>query len=153
MNLLVVLGRSIIVILMICATFGCATGPVFEKPEAAPEGSAQVYVYRVLRPVGAIPYLASIDESTELINLPNGSWQRLVLPPGNHSISVKDYFGVSYCGPRPLNMQLRSGETAYVRQEVYVVSFVMNVTTLGCSLKQPPEESALAEMSNLRRAQ
>jgi hypothetical protein len=152
MTATLVLFRATTLAVLAAAASGCATGIPFEKPDAAPEDSAQLYIYRVLRPSGPLPYLASINGADLPISVLNGSWQRLLLPPGNHALIVKDYFGVSYCGPRPLVMQLRPGETTYVRQEVYVTTLVMNIATLGCALKRHPQEAALAEMKNLRRA-
>ncbi len=133
---------------------GCATGPVFQKPEPVSSDSAQLYVYRVARMLGAAtPHRVLIDGAQEPLSLPNGSWQRVVLPPGHHSVVVKDVFGVMYCGPSPLAVHLQPGETAYVETEVLLLRSVGIYTDLRCTLKQQHEEAALKELQNLRAAQ
>lgn len=137
---------------------GCATGPVFQGPEAAPKDAAQLYVYRPVRMAGGgTSNKISVDSRSDTLSLPNGSWQRVLLAPGTHTVSVRDYFNTMYCGPFPLTLQLLAGQTTYVENLVglsgVAYSGTVALSQTGCSVRTVPEEQALKELASLRGAQ
>ena len=135
------------------AVAGCATGPAFQAPLPAPADQAQVYVYRpfVLAASG-MSHKITVDAKAETLSLPNASWQRVLLPPGPHVVSIQDYIGAMRCVPFPLRLEVAAGQTYYVAN---VVKTTQGVGTLwvGCTVESRPQAQALKEMSGLSGAQ
>lgn len=126
---------------------GCATGPLFKALEAAPDNLGQVYIYRPFVLSGAIPHRISIDGSDARLSLPNGSWRRIVLPPGPHTLRVTKPITDERCGA--LGLQLKPGETIYMLDRVNVIVLGANRVVLTCSLSGQTREDALQGMANL----
>jgi hypothetical protein len=132
------------------ALAGCATGPTFSSPEAAPAGRAQLYVYRPLVLAGGgVVHQITIDGKPETLSLPNSSWQRVLLAPGAHTVSIKDFFSIMPCGS--LRIDLTPGQTAYVANVVKTTPGLGNLS-ISCSVAAVPQEQALKEMAGLRGA-
>lgn len=129
-------------------TSGCATptGAPFTKAEAAPEGQAQVYLYR------KSAFQAGGQNSSVQLNnqdmgeLFNGSWMRFTLAPGEHVLGVK---------PSPISktyetrLQLVNQQTQYVEFAVPAL-MLANMFMLGSDIAQRTPEQGVADMQGLK---
>ena len=129
-------------------TSGCATptGAAFTKAEAAPEGQAQVYLYR------KSAFQAGGQNSSVQLNnqdmgeLFNGSWMRFTLPPGEHVLGVK---------PSPISktyetrLQLVNQQTQYVEFAVPPL-MLGNMFMLGSDIAPRTAEQGVADMQGLK---
>ena len=129
-------------------TSGCATpmGAAFTTAEAAPNGQAQVYLYR------KSAFQAGGQNSSVQLNqqdigeLFNGSWMRITLAPGEHVLGVK---------PSPISktyetkLQLVERQTQYV--EFAVPPLVLaNMFMLGSDIAPRTPEQGVADMQGLK---
>ena len=129
-------------------TSGCATpmGAAFTTAEAAPNGQAQVYLYR------KSAFQAGGQNSSVQLNqqdigeLFNGSWMRITLAPGEHVLGVK---------PSPISktyetkLQLVDRQTQYV--EFAVPPLVLaNMFMLGSDIAPRTPEQGVADMQGLK---
>ena len=135
---------------------GCASGPAFQAPEEPQPGSAQLYVYRPTRFVGGVNvHQVKIDARADALRLPNGSWQRVQLTPGTHTVAISDYLGIMHCRPL-LQVQLQAGQTAYVENVVELASYTaagnVGFSNLACSTVVRSADQALKDLSGLRSA-
>jgi len=130
---------------------GCATGARFDGPQAVPPDRAQLYVYRTASMVGlANSHKIAIDSKPETLSLPALSWQRAVLYPGPHDVTIKDFFGLTQCGT--LRLELAPGQTAYVENIVGTINSA-GVPVVGCWMAHRTPDEALKAMTDLRAAQ
>jgi hypothetical protein len=129
---------------------GCATGPAFQSPDSVPPDRSQLYIYRPLVLAGGgVVHKITIDGGTDALSLPNASWQRVELAPGPHTVSIKDYFGLTPCGA--VTIELSAG------QSVYLANVVKTTPGLGalyvsCTVVKKPTHEALKELMGLSRA-
>jgi hypothetical protein len=145
------LFKNLSVIAIAVALVGCATGPAFKSPEAAPADRAQLYVYRPLVLAGGgVAHKVTIDGKAGTLSLPNASWQRVVLAPGAHTVSIKDYFNLMPCGG--LGIELAPGQTAYIANVVKTTPG-LGALYVSCSVITKPEDQALKDMTGLSGAQ
>ena len=143
--------KSLTVIAIAAALVGCATGPAFKSPETAPADRAQLYVYRPLVLAGGgVAHKITIDGKPEALSLPNASWQRVLLAPGAHTVSIKDYFNLMPCGG--LGIDLAPGQTAYIANVVKTTQG-LGALYLTCTLVSKSGDQALKEMTGLSGAQ
>jgi Protein of unknown function (DUF2846) len=129
-------------------TSGCATptGAAFTKAEAAPEGQAQVYLYRKSA-FQASGQNSSVQlDNQDMGELFNGSWMRLTLAPGEHVLGVK---------PSPISktyetkLRLINQQTQYV--EFAVPALVLgNMFMLGSDIAPRTPEQGVADMQGLK---
>lgn len=138
--------RSAAWLALILSLAGCATGPQFTTPEAPPPDAGRVYVYRTFKLIGGAGHHVYVDSSKEALSLPNGSWIKLDLAPGAHSIRVEDLFGVTQCGSVALNVQ--AGEVAYVANYVNTTQG-LNRLYVSCSVARQTEGQAKLEITGL----
>lgn len=141
-------------------TSGCATptGAAFTTAEAAPDGQAQVYLYR-----RAALYASGQSASVQVNNkdmgeLFNASWMRITLPPGEHVLGVK---------PSPISktyeikLQLEDKQTQYVEFAVSPSSLayasgnapfnsIMNAFMAGSSIAPRTPVQGVADMQGLK---
>ena len=126
---------------------GCATGPQFTAPEAPPQETGRVYVYRPFKLIGAgTVHHVYLDSSKDPLSLPNSSWLKLDLSPGAHSIRIEDFFGVMQCGTVGLNVQ--TGQVAYVADHVNTTQG-LNRLYVSCATARQTEEQAKPEITGL----
>ena len=127
---------------------GCATptGAAFTKAEAAPEGQAQVYLYR------KSAFQAGGQNSSVQLNnqdmgeLFNGSWMRFTLPPGEHVLGVKPSpFSKTY----ETKLQLVNQQTQYVEFAVPAL-MLANMFMLGSDIAARTPEQGVADMQGLK---
>jgi len=143
--------KNLTVIAIAAALVGCATGPAFKSPETAPADRAQLYVYRPLVLAGGgVAHKVTIDGKAETLSLPNASWQRVVLAPGAHTVSIKDYFNLMPCGG--LGIELAPGQTAYIANVVKTTPG-LGALYVSCGVITKPEDQALKDMAGLSGAQ
>lgn len=143
--------KNFVVIAITVALVGCATGPAFKSPEVAPADRAQLYVYRPLVLAGGgVAHKITIDGKTETLSLPNASWQRVLLAPGTHTVSIKDYFNLMPCGG--IGIDLAPGQTAYVANVVKTTPG-LGALYISCGIALRAEHQALKEMVGLIGAQ
>lgn len=139
------------VIAITSALVGCATGPAFKAPEPAPVDRAQLYVYRPMMIYGGgVVHKITIDGKAETLSLPNASWQRVLLTPGAHTVSIKDYFNLMPCGG--LGVELAAGQTAYVANLVKTTQGLGTIY-VWCTMVGKSEAEALKDMAGLSGAQ
>ena len=141
-------------------TSGCATptGAAFTTAEAAPDGQAQVYLYR-----RSVFYASGQSASVQVNNkdmgeLFNASWMRITLPPGEHVLGVK---------PSPISktyeikLQLEDKQTQYVEFAVshsslpYVsgnapMNAILSALMAGSSIAPRTPGQGVAEMQGLK---
>jgi hypothetical protein len=130
---------------------GCATGPLFTPDQPAPSDQAQLYVYRPGTLIGgAVAHKISIDGQSETLSLPNSSWQRVLLSPGRHTVSVRDYFNAMQCGA--VAIEAKVGQTTYLA-DVVTVTQGLGHQYLSCHLEPKPEAKAFGDIQQLRGAQ
>ena len=140
-------------VLIALALGACATGPAFQAPERAPADRAQLYVYRpMVLAGGGTSHRVSIDGQGQPLSLPNASSQRVVLPPGTHTLEIRDVFGVLTCNPAPLRLSLVPGQTMYVA-DVVGTTQGLNRLYVGCSAVERDERQALGELAGLKAAE
>ena len=145
------LFKNLTVIAIAASLAGCATGPAFKSPEGAPADRAQLYVYRpMVLAGGGVAHKVTIDGKAETLSLPNASWQRVVLAPGAHTVSIKDYFNLMPCGG--LGIELAPGQTAYIANVVKTTPG-LGALYISCSVITKPEDQALKDMVGLSGAQ
>jgi len=126
---------------------GCATGPQFTTPEAPTGELARAYVYRPFKLIGGgTVHHVYVDAGKDALSLPNGSWIKLDLAPGAHSIRIEDFFGVMQCGSAGLNLQ--AGQVAYVADHVNTTQG-LNRLYVSCSVAQQTEGQAKPEITGL----
>ena len=127
---------------------GCATpmGAAFTTAEAAPEGQAQVYLYR------KSAYYARAQNSRVQLNnqgmgeLFNGSWMRITLAPGEHLLGVKPgHISKTY----ETKLQLVDKQTQYVEFELPHL-LLANVFMLGSDITQRTLDQGVADMQGLK---
>ena len=127
---------------------GCATptGAAFTKAEAAPEGQAQVYLYR------KSAFQAGGQNSSVQLNnkdmgeLFNGSWMRFNLLPGEHVLGVKpSAISKTY----ETKLQLVSQQTQYV-EFVVPPLLLANAFLLGSDIAARTAEQGIADMQGLK---
>ena len=143
-------ARRIAAIACAAALAGCATGPAFKAPEAAPAQQAQLYVYRTFGVYGGgVSHKITIDGKAETLSMPNGSWQRVLLAPGAHTVAIKDYFSTMDCGS--LGISMAPGQTVYVADAVKTTQG-LGALYVSCGVVQKPEAEALKDMVGLSGA-
>jgi len=143
--------KNIAIIAIAIALAGCATGPAFQSPETAPVDRAQLYIYRPLVLAGGgVAHKITIDGKAETLSLPNASWQRVVLAPGAHTVSIKDYFNLMPCGG--LGIDLAPGQTAYIANVVKTTPG-LGALYVSCTVITKSEDQALKDMTGLSGAQ
>lgn len=143
--------RAAVVTAVAAALAGCATGPAFTGLESAPADRAQIYVYRPMVVAGGgVAHKLTVDGKADSLSLPNGSWLRILVAPGPHSLSIKDYFNTMSCGG--LQLDLAAGQTTFV---VNVVKTTQGVGRLyvSCAMAPRASDDAVKEMAGLRGAQ
>lgn len=129
----------------------CATGPAFKSPEVAPAGQTQLYVYREFGMYGGgVAHKITIDGKGETLSLPNRSWQRVLLAPGAHRVSIKDYFNSMDCGG--VDVVLAPGQTEYVA-DVVKTTQGLGALYISCAVVKKSEVEALKDMVGLSGAQ
>ncbi|MBA3772345.1 MAG: hypothetical protein H0X13_07640 [Ramlibacter sp.] len=144
-------GAAIIAMTAITTLAGCATGPAFKSPEAAPGDRAQLYIYRpMVLAGGGVAHKVTINGKAETLSLPNASWQRVLLAPGTHSVAIRDYFNIMPCGA--LTVELLPGQTAYVANVVKTTPALARLY-ISCSVVERGQDQALNEMVGLGGAQ
>ena len=145
------LFKNVALIAIAIALVGCATGPTFKAPQTAPADRAQLYVYRPLVLAGGgVAHKITIDGKAEALSLPNASWQRVVLAPGAHMVSIKDYFNLMPCGG--LGIELAPGQTAYIANVVKTTPG-LGALYVSCSVIRKAEDQALKDLAGLSGAQ
>ena len=135
----------------ICAVLlsGCATGPAFTELQPAPEGNAQIYVYRTLRAFqNTMPKKIAID-GDQSRNLQNGSWMRVVVPPGSHTIAISHHLSTLEC--RPVTVRLGAGQSAFVETWTATAGYPQMV--VSCLAESRSAEAATTAMRGLRAAE
>lgn len=143
--------RVAVVAAIAAALAGCATGPAFTGLEPAPADGSQIYVYRPMVVAGGgVTHKLTVDGRADSLSLPNASWLRILVAPGRHSLSIRDYFNTMNCGG--LQLDLGAGQTAFV---VNVVKTTQGVGHLyvSCAIAPRASEDAVKEMAGLRGAQ
>ena len=140
--------------LAICAALaGCATGPAFQALEPVPTDRAQLYVYRPLAFASSVViHKVRIDGQASALNLANGSWLRVVLSPGPHTVSVATYLNFSPASCGAVQVSLAPGETAFVAN-VQKMTQGPNRQYIVCTTVSKPRDEALKEMTGLSSAQ
>jgi hypothetical protein len=105
---------------------------------------------------GGNVHQVKIDGRTETLRLPNGSWQRIELPAGIHTVSISDALGIMHCDP-PAQVHLAAGQTVYVENMVamrgYAAVGTVGLTNIGCATVVRSEQQALQDLVGLRGAQ
>ncbi|HEV6966508.1 MAG TPA: hypothetical protein VK305_13930 [Roseateles sp.] len=134
-------------LLLALSVAGCATGPQFTAPEAPPPETGRVYLYRPFKLIGGgTVHHVYVDASKDALSLPNGSWIKLDLAPGAHSIRIEDFFGVMQCGSAGLNLQ--AGQVAYVADHVNTTQG-LNRLYVSCSVSRQTDDQAKPEITGL----
>jgi hypothetical protein len=143
------MGVLIASALLLSLLGGCATGPAFKAPEAAPSELAQIYVFRPFNLHNAyISNKLTVDGSPKTLSLPNASWRRLVVTPGRHTLEVENYLGSIRCGGTAITVS--AGQTAYVVNDIRVYGGTSLI--FQCFVEQRSEELALKEITGLSDA-
>ena len=146
------LSKTIAPAMMLALLAACATGPRFQSTEEAPVGGGQVYVYRPTALIGGVVvHKVTIDGRAETLNLPNGSWMRVPLPPGAHTIAISTYVNLSAVSCGAVQIDLRPGQTAFVAN-IRPSTQALNRVYVGCAVVSKSRDEALNEMANLSGA-
>lgn len=133
------------------ALTGCATGPVFAGLEPAPLDKAQIYVYRPMVVAGGgVTHKVTVDDKAESLSLPNASWLRILVAPGAHALSIKDYFNSMDCGG--LQLDVKAGQSAFALNLVKTTQGLGHLY-VSCAIAPRASDDAVKEMTNLRGAQ
>ena len=130
---------------------GCsATGPLFEPaPIPATSGKAIVNVYRPdLFRGGGVSYRLFID-GTKFVNLKNNGYSRILVPPGQHTISMAIF---NYWGFLPITLvitpsmafEVEAGEWSYILVTPWFSTAVFS---------EQPEQTALRAIGTSRFVQ
>jgi len=126
----------------------CAGGIRFSEPAPVAADSAQIYVYRTARATQNImPKKVSVDGG-ESKNLQNGSWMRVVVQPGQHTVSITHHLSSLEC--KPITLSLGSGETAYIETWTAAGGYPTMVVT--CFAEVRTADAAKAAMRGLPSA-
>jgi hypothetical protein len=140
-------GVALVVTLGGCAI---ATGPGFQAIETPSAGQGQVYVYRAARFYGAvINYKMSFSGAGAELDLPNGTWYRFEVAPGNYSASMYKSYNTESCGAVRFNVA--AGETVFVENWAFVAASVGLVNTIACRVKIQEKELALKALADTKR--
>jgi hypothetical protein len=132
-----------------------ASGPLFTKFEPVAEGSAEIYLYRVSRffdsamhyKVTGLP-MPSADQKA--YDVPNGSWRRIVVPPGTYSVKTNNALGTFNCGN--FDVMLKPGNTVFLEMEGRRVgTSAYGQFTTGCTIAAKTRDEALIELPQLMR--
>lgn len=129
-------------------TTGCATptGAAFSKAEAAPNGQAQVYLYR--KPsFQACGLTSSVQfNNQDLGKLYCGAYVHITAPPGEHVLGFKPG---SMAKTYEVKLQLADRQTQYV--EFVPPPFLLgNAFMLGSEIIPRPPEQGVADMQGLK---
>lgn len=146
-------GRPFLALAVCTVLTGCATGPAFQALEPVPTGRAQLYVYRPAAFASSVVvHKVTIDGQASALNLPNGSWLRVVLHPGPHTVSVATYinFSAESCGA--VQLTLAPGETAFVAN-VQETTQGVHRQYVVCTTVLKPRGDALKGLASLNGAQ
>ena len=127
----------------------CAGGASFSELQRAPEGSAQIYIYRTARTFqNAMPKRVAIDGG-EPKSFQNGAWIRVVVPPGRHVVSITHYLSPLECTPLPVSLD--AGQSAFV--ETWTAAGGYPQTIVTCFAEFRSTDVAAAAMQGLRSAE
>jgi hypothetical protein len=129
---------------------GCAvaTGPSFKAIEAPEASIGQVYIYRPARFFGGfMNHKVIFWPAGKELNLPNGTYYRILVPVGTHSISIRQQIG-SDCGSLPFSVA--AGETVFIENWAYVASSVGVINTTACRMKIQDREAALKALAETK---
>lgn len=132
-----------------------ASGPLFTKFEPVAEGSAEIYLYRVSRffdsamhyKVTGLP-MPKADQTA--YDVPNGSWRRIVVPPGTYSVKTNNALGTFYCGN--FDVVLKPGNIMFLEMEgrrTGTTAYGQFAT--GCTIAVKTRDEALKELPTLNR--
>ncbi len=132
-----------------------ATGPLFTQFEPMAEGTAEIYIYRVSRFFEAAMHykvtgLPMPKADQKAYDMPNGSWRRIVVPPGTYSVKTNDAVGAGSCGN--FDVSLKPGSTVFVEMEgrrIGTTAYGQFAT--GCTVAFKTREQALKELPALSR--
>ena len=131
--------------LVACAT---ATGPAFSGVEPTAADQGDIYLYRVsgLYASGAA-FTVSLD-GKHTADLPNASYVRLRLPPGNYLLNVNP-------GPltktSDLSVKVEPGKSSFY-QYTFISNVLANVFFLGSAIEPRDQAKALADLKELKAA-
>ena len=128
---------------------GCASGPVLTELQPAPEGSAQIYVYRTLRAFqNTMPKKIAID-GEQSRNLQNGAWMRVLVTPGSHTIAITHHLSTLEC--RPVTVRLGAGQVAFIETWTATAGYPQMV--VSCLAEARSADVATSAMRGLRAAE
>ncbi len=127
---------------------GCATpmGTAFTTADAAPDGQAQVYLYRKSAFYARGQNASVRLNEKDMGELFNGSWLRFTLAPGEHVLGVK---------PSPISKNYETKLLLVDKQTQYVEFAVPplllgNVFMLGSDIAPRTPEQGVADMQGLK---
>jgi hypothetical protein len=156
-NFLTKTKRAALLSVAITALSACvvASGPLFTKFEPVAEGSAEIYLYRVSRffdsamhyKVTGLP-MSNADQKA--YDVPNGSWRRIVVPPGTYSVKTNNALGTFNCGN--FDLALKPGNVMFLEMEgrrTGTTAYGQFAT--GCSIAAKTRDEALKELPTLNR--
>lgn len=93
----------------------CATGPVFDGFDAAPDGAGRVYVYQTRSAAGALRAHDLIYKEKMVGRIANGGYLSFTLPPGYQILFAKD------CGKNPVVLDVAGGVSYFVEVRTFLV--------------------------------
>jgi len=133
------------------ALSGCASGPAFTAVEAAPEGQAQVYLYRPWQfPGSAATLKISVDGVQTESTLPNSSWERIVVSPGHHTLGLREYLNTFGCGGAQMDVAV--GQTAFFAVDFSTATPIGTQSYVVCKLESRDQPTAMKDIAGLRRS-
>ncbi len=130
---------------------GCATGPSFVGVETPPEGLGQIYLYRPWQFLGSAASMKVIlDGARTESTLPNSSWERLTVKPGQHGLGLTEYLNTFSCGG--VQVEVGIGQTVFVGVDFSTITPIGTQAYLVCKMELRQELTAIRDIAGMRRS-
>jgi hypothetical protein len=120
--------RAILLALVVLLIYGCESAPVFSGKPFSYENTnstsdAVLYVYRPGKKISSCCWPSIKFGYTPVVNLPNGSYTKVLVEPGVHRISF-DYQRGSLENPKPASQKFnKTLELAFEPGKEYYLKF------------------------------
>lgn len=118
---------------LVIALSGCASGPAFKKVENVPADKGLVYIYRPSTLHGAALVPMIVVNDSRALGLKSGSYYTYLASPGALKIAI------NHTGRRTVDLDVKAGETYYVRGGTVVMAFGIPYIELATAEQALPE--------------
>jgi len=122
-----------LVVALAISVSGCASGPAFKKVDSVPADKGLVYIYRPSTMHGAALVPMIVVKDSRALALKSGSYYTYLASPGPLEIAI------NHTGRRTVDIDVKAGQTYYVRGGTVVMGFGVPYIELATAEKALPE--------------